>query len=84
MSESCSDTSTLHLESLLLLQGGPVLEPLMLVTVHVIQLCSLLNTLRPVEESLDIQVGIPQVFINVGNSINNQYVDGLSLTYGSP
>ena len=30
------------------------------------------------------QVGSPQAFLNAGNSINDRYVDGVSLTYGSP
>ena len=48
-----------QLGSSLLFQEGPVLDPLMLVEGHVIQLCSLLkvfNTLRSVEESLDIRL----------------------------
>ena len=48
-----------QLGSSLLLQEGHVLDPLMLVATHVIQLCSLLkvfNTLRSVEESLGISM----------------------------
>ena len=50
-----------QLGSSLLLQEGPVLDPLVLAPTHVIQLCSLLkvfNTLRSVEESLDISLEI--------------------------
>ena len=48
-----------QLGSSLLLQEGPVLDPLVLVATRIIQLCSLLkvfSTLRSVEESLDIKL----------------------------
>ena len=48
-----------HLGSSLLLQEDPVPDHLVLLTIHVIQLCSpykVVNTLRSAEESLDIRL----------------------------
>ena len=77
-----------QLGSSLLLQEDLVLDHLVLVAGPVIQLCSLLkafSTLRSVEESLDISLESAQAFYDSGRrTIDGQYVDGVSLTYGSP
>ena len=86
-----------QLGSSLLLLKGPVLDPLVLATTHVIiQLCSLLkafSTLRSVEESLDIRLDNHKLSFLVktalfyssgGRIIDVRYIDGVSLTYGSP
>ena len=81
-----------QLGSSLLLQEGPVLDPLMLAASHVIQLCSLLkvfNTLRSVEESLAIRRDLQlEAFVlenlNRSQTLDDIYgVDGVSLTYGN-
>ena len=57
-------------------------------TWHVTQqhtLLKTLNTLRSVKESLDTQVGEPESFIDgiCTPTIDERYVDGVSLTYGT-
>ena len=54
---------------------------------HVFQLCFLLifNTLRSVEESIGYQIGEPVAFAGRrSGTLDGSYVDGVSLTYGSP
>ena len=60
----------------------------MLASGYVIQLCSPLkgfNTLRSVEESLAISLeSHKHSFGSRGHTIDERYVDGVTLTYGSP
>ena len=78
-----------QLGSSLLLQEGPVLDPLVLAITHVIiQLCSLLkafSTLRSVGESLDIRLDNHKhsFLAELGIAIDDRYVNEVSLTYGS-
>ena len=82
-----------QLGSSLLLQEGHVLDHLMLVIAAVFQLCSLLKP-EGIQYSqvcgkiIGYQVGQPQAFIlensNLPQTIDERYVDGVSLTYGSP
>ena len=75
----------------MLLQKGPVLDPLMLVASHVIQLCSLLKGIQYSQvygRIIGYQVGESQAFIlenvKLPQTINGSYIDGVSLTYGNP